>query len=109
MEVRRRGTEGGLPRHWRSRHRGAEIEALYDLLAAADDEAASAVPAPRPPADVEWSSFCDAWDKIKGLDDLYGFPAWLQEVKGLFWRWWSEVCYVFTASAAAGSTDAVKT
>ena len=81
------------------------MEALYALLAADDDEAAAAVPAPRPPAEREWASFCANWDRIKGLDDLPGYPAWLQEVKGLLWRWWSEVCFVFTASAAAGSTD----
>ena len=63
------------------------------------------MPAPRPPAEREWASFCSAYDRIKGLDDLPGYPAWLQEVKGLLWRWWSEVCFVFTASAAAGSTD----
>ena len=52
----------------------------------------------------EWASFCSAYDRIKGLDDLPGYPAWLQEVKGLLWRWWSEVCFVFTVGAA-GSTD----
>ena len=48
-------------KRWRERLRGAEVEALYALLAADDDEAAAAVPAPRPPAEREWASFCAAY------------------------------------------------
>ena len=53
-------------KRWRERLRGAEVEALYALLAADDDEAAAAVLAPRPPAEREWASFCSAYDRIKG-------------------------------------------